>query len=130
MKTKIIVFILLISTVSVGSYYYYRYNYVETLMLSEIAGKTDDNLTKIAVNLFDFDTGLTRIDLKRLKNNKDYWIRRMKEVENIGNQELKAQAITQLLSDMMEDPTMKKVCKIITSLGFGFMINLFETISS
>ena len=70
MKTKIIVFILLLSTVSVGSFFYYRYNYINTLMLSEIAGKTDDNLTNIAVSLFDFDTGLTRNDIKRLKSNK------------------------------------------------------------
>ena len=32
----------------------------------------------------------------------------MNEVESIENQELKAQAITQLLSDMMEDPNNEK----------------------
>lgn len=130
MKSKIIVFILIFTGASVGSYYYYQYNYVETLMLSEIVVKTDDNMTNIAVNLFDFDTGLTRNDIIRLKSNTGYWIGRMKEVEAINDPELKSQANIQLLSDMMEDPAMKKICKIITSTGFGFAINILESIVS
>jgi hypothetical protein len=123
---KIILIILLITCASGGSYYYYHHTYVETLTLSEIVGRSDDNLTNIAVNFLDFDTGLTRNDLKQLKNNKAYWIGRMKEVEVIQDPNLKMQANTKLLSDMMDDPNMKKVCKMFTSLGFGFAINLLE----
>lgn len=99
-------------------------------MLSEIISKTDDNLTNIAVNLFDFDTGLTRHDINHLKNNKDYWIARIKEVEAIDDPDCKAKANTQLLSDMMDDPTLKKLTKIITSMGLSVAINLLETLSS
>lgn len=68
---------------SLGSYLGYQHYYVETLKLSEIVGKTDNNLMNIAVNFLDFNTSLTRNDIKRLKNKKDYWIGRMKEVENM-----------------------------------------------
>lgn len=98
-------------------------------MLSEIIIKPNDNLTNIAVNLFDFDTGLTRHDINHLKNNKDYWVARIKEVESIDNPELKAKANTQLLSDMMDDPVLKKIAQIITSFGFGVAINLLGTIA-
>lgn len=128
MKTFLI--LLLISGTSLGTYFGYRHYYIETLKLSEIVGHTDDSLTNIAINFLDFDTGLTRNDITRLKNQKDFWIGRMKEVENIQDPDLKIQANTKLLSDMMEDPTMKKVCKIITSKGFGFAINIIERISS
>jgi hypothetical protein len=111
MKTKIIVFILLISTVSVGSYYYYRYNYVQTLKLSEIVGTTDDSLTNLAVSLMDFDTGLTRNDLNKIKSSKEYWIKRLQDVEIIQNPELKAQEYEKILKDLMDDPTMSKIVK-------------------
>ena len=127
---KIFLIIFLSAGAFLGSYFGYQHYYLETLKLSEIVGHTDDGITNIAVNLMDFDTGLTRNDIRRLKSNKDYWIGRMNEVENIQDSDLKMQANTKLLSDMMEDPTMKKVCKIIASLGFGFAINLLDRIAS
>ena len=121
MKKNLI--IVLIAVASLGAYFGYQYYYVQTLQLSELVGKTDDSLTNIAVNFLDFDTGLTRNDINRLKRNKDYWIGRMKEIETIQNPDLKMEANTKLLADMMEDSTMKKVCKLIASLGLGFVLN-------
>ena len=120
---KKILIIVLIAVASLGIYFGYQYYYVQTLSLSEIVGKTDDSLTNIAVNFLDFDTGLTRNDIRQLKNNKDYWIGRINEVERIQNPDQKMEANTKLLSDMMDDPTMKKICKLIASLGFGFVLN-------
>ena len=115
--------ILLASIAALSTYFGYQYYCVQTLQLSEVVGHTDNSFANIAINFLDFDTGLTRNDVRRLKNNKDYWIGRMKEVENIHDSDQKIQANAKLLSDMMEDPTMKKVCKIIASLGFGFVLN-------
>lgn len=130
MKTKLIIIILLAGGLSFGGYYYYQHNYVDTLMLSEIVGHSENPIVNILVNLGDFDTGLTRHDIQQIETNKDYWINRMKEVEAIKDPDLKEQANAQLLSDMVEDPAMKKMCKIITSKGFSFAINLLETILS
>lgn len=129
MKSKIIVVALILTIVSISSFYYYKYFYVSTLMLSEVVGKTNNSGINVAVNFFDFDTGLTRHDIRQLKKNKDYWIRRIKEVDAIQNSDQKRQASLQLLSDMMDDPTLKKLAKIITSVGLGVTSNLLETIS-
>lgn len=128
MKAKIIIFIILITGTSAVSNYYYQYNYVETLMLSEIVGKTNDNLTNIAVNLFDFDTGLTRHDISQLNDKKDYWLSRIKEVEAIQDTDQKTQASTQLLSEMMEDPVLKKICSGILNFGIDASFGIIEMI--
>lgn len=128
MKAKVIVLIIIILCVSIGSYSYYSYNYVKTLLLSEIVGRTDNASINLAVNLFDFDTELTRHDLNQLKDNKDYWISRIKEIDTIQNSDQKQQASIQLLSDMMEDPVLKKICSGILNLGTNVSLGLIGAI--
>lgn len=128
MKVKIIIIFLVVGGLSIGGYYYYEHNYVDTLMLSEIVGHSENPVVNILVNLGDFDTGLTRYDIRQIESNKDYWINRIKEVEAIQDPGLKAQANTQLLSDMMEDPTMKKVCKNIIGKGLGFTLEFMTAL--
>ena len=84
-------------------------------------------VTLISLRALSVDTGLTRHDLNKLQSQKDYWINRMNEVNAISDPELQNQANLKLIADMMEDPTMKKVCKIITVKGFGFAVNMLET---
>jgi len=128
MKIKLIIIIFLFASAITGGGYYYHHNYVETLMLSEIVGHTDNDIVNILVNLGDFDTGLTRHDISNLKTNGNYWINRMNEVNAIADPALQEQANIKLMADMMEDPTMKKVCKIITAKGFEFSINILENL--
>lgn len=97
-------------------------------MLSEIVGKTDNAGINIAVNLFDFDTGLTRHEISQLNDRKDYWIARIKEVEAIQDNDQKTQASTQLLSEMMDDPVLKKICSGILNFGTDISFGLLETI--
>lgn len=96
--------------VSAGSFYYY-YTYIDTLMLSEIIGKSQNSVLTMAINLFDFDTGLTRHDINHISSTKDYWIKRINEVEAINDMEERSKANEKLLAEMLDDPTMKKVCK-------------------
>lgn len=77
-------------------------------MLSEIVGHSEDPMINIFVNLVDFDTGLTRNDIKELKSNKEQWINRINEVETIYDPDLRGEASAKLLSEMMEDPILKK----------------------
>jgi len=128
MKTNLIIKLLLVCCFSGGGYYYYQHNYVETLMLSEIVGHTDNMGVNIAVNLVDFNTGITRHDINQLQKNKDYWISRIQEVEAIEDTNLKGQASTQLLSEMMEDPVLKKICTGIFKLGSKTSLGLIEMI--
>ena len=128
MNIKIIFIVLTAGGLSIGGYYYYEHNYVDTLLLSEIVGHSENPVVNILVNLGDFDTGLTRYDIRQIESNKDYWINRIKEVEAIQDPDLKAQANTQLLSDMMEDPTMKKVYKNIISKGLGFTLDFMTAL--
>jgi len=126
MKVFLILFLALVLTL--GSYFSYRHYFVKTLTLSEIVGHTDNPLANLAINLMDFDTGLTRNDLRRLKSNKDYWIGRIQEVDTIQDPDRKMQEGTQLLSDMMEDPTLKKICSGILSLGTNATLGLIQII--
>jgi len=75
--------LLLIAGTTLCSYFGYQHYYVETLKLSEIVGHTDDTLTNIAVNFLDYDTGLTRHDLHKIESSKEYWLKRMKDVESM-----------------------------------------------
>ena len=128
MNVKIIIIILVSSGLTVGGYYFYEHYYLDTLMLSEIVGHSENPMVNVLVNFGDFDTGLTRHDINRLKNNKDYWLARIKEVEAIDDPDLKNQASAQLLSDMMEDPALKKICKGILKLGSDVSFGLIEMI--
>lgn len=111
--------IILISIVCLsGGVYLYHHEYRQTLMLSEIIGDTDEPLVDIAVTAFDFDTGLTRHDIKEIIKSKDYWLERIQKVESINDQELYNAEMQLLLSDMMKDPHYKKLADIIISFGF------------
>jgi len=127
MKTKPLI-IIIISLIVISSYAYYYY-YVQTLMFSEIIGKTDNNLENIAIKFFDFNTGLTRHDISHLENTKDYWIKRMREVESIQNPTLKAEETKKLMNDMMQDPSLKKINKLLLNKGLGFGIKLFNDLN-
>jgi hypothetical protein len=126
MKIKFIIIIILTGSCISGAYYYYYYT--QTLMFSEVIGTTESNIATIAINLFDFDTGLTRQDIHHLHNTKDYWLKRMREVKNISNPEIKARETEILLADMMEDQTMKKITKLILSMGFDIGIEILNCI--
>ncbi len=128
MRLKIIFLVLIVGGLIIGGYYYYHHNYVETLMLSEIVGKTDNPLINIAIKVSDFDTGLTRHNIKQLSENKDYWIGRIQEVNSIGDPEQKEYASLMLLSDMMEDPVLKKICTGVVQLGTSTAFGLIEMI--
>jgi len=128
MKTKLIIIILIAGGFSIWGYYYYHHNYVATLMLSEVVGHTDNPGINIAVSLADFDTGLTRNDIKILEEKKDYWIGRIQEVDAIDDPDQKEQASLKLLSDMMEDPVLKKICSGILNLGTDVSLSLIGMI--
>ena len=111
MKTKLIIVFLLVGAIAIGGYFYYNHNYVKTLMLSEIVGKPENDFVRLLVNLGDFDTGLTRHDLSQLYSKKDYWLKRINEVDNIIDPNIQAKESEKLLAEMMDDQAIKKIIK-------------------
>ncbi len=107
---------------------YYHHNYIETMMLSDIVSHTNNPSLNIVVSLVDFDTGLTRHDIKVLEEKKDYWLGRIQEVDAISDPDQKEQASLKLLSDMMEDPVLKKIGSGILNLGFDVSIGIIQMI--
>ncbi len=92
-----------------GIFYYYHYNFVETLRLSEIIGNTGNPIEDMLTDVFDFDTGLTRHDLKQIEKRKDYWMKRVGELDQISDPDQQAEAWARLYNEMGEDKSMRKL---------------------
>jgi len=126
MKTKLIILIsIVVLSVSYGYYYYF----IKTLMFSEIVEKSDNPFINLAVNIFDFDTGLTRYDIDQITKKSSYWDKRMREVESIKNPDVRERKKAELLNEMMEDPSMKKVSKLIMNKGMGIGKDLLNMLN-
>jgi hypoxanthine phosphoribosyltransferase len=92
-----------------GGYFYYNYQYVETLRLSEIVGNSGNLLENMLTNIFDFDTGLTRHDMRQIEKRKDYWLQRMNDLQQISVPDQQAEEMARLYNEMSEDESMAKL---------------------
>jgi len=124
MKLKIIILIVVGLLAGAGGYTYYKYNYLDTLMLSEIIGKSDNPVENMLTGIFDFDTGLTRHDISQIEKRKDYWMGRFQEVQNISDPDRQAEELSKLYNEMDADPSMKK----LTGIVFDKSINIGRTV--
>ena len=106
---KSLFILLLLAALAGGGYWYYHREYVETLMLSEIVGKSDKPFENFLTDVFDFDTGLSRHDIKQIRKRKDYWLQRMDEVVETADPEKRANEMAILYEEMSEDKSMKKL---------------------
>ncbi len=124
MKLKIIILIVVGLLAGAGGYTYYKYYYQDTLMLSEIIGKSDNPAENMLTGIFDFDTGLTRHDISRIEKRKVYWMGRFQEVQNISDPDRQAEELSKLYNGMDADPSMKKLTRIV----FDKSINIGRTV--
>ena len=124
MKTTIFCVILIGS--AIGGYFGYQYYYVETLWLSEIIDAKDSSITKIAVNIFDYNTELSRHDLQSIKSSKDYWLNRVAEIDLIQDKDLKKKENEKLVEEILQDPAMKKIFKGTVSKTAEFIKELLN----
>lgn len=93
------------------------YVFIDTLSFSQLIGKTQSPKATIFINLFDFDTGLTRYDIYQINKRSDYWERRIREVQSIQDARAREKANEELMAEMMEDPSLKKVIRKFLGLG-------------
>lgn len=117
---------LLLAAFAGGAFWYYNHMYVETLMLSEITGKSDKPLENFLADVFDFDTGLTRHDIRRIEKRKDYWLKRLDEVNAITEQPRQSEELLLLYEEMREDESMKKVLGKVKEKGGNVILILLE----
>jgi len=120
---------LTICVLAYGIYFYY----IDTLSLSEIMGSSGNNTTDILVNLFDFDTGITRHEMSNLASKSKEWSERMRKIESIPDQEAKERERTRLVAEMMRDPAFKKLSQKLLSKGAsaaGSALNIAKSYKS
>ena len=106
------------------------YFFIDTLTLSEIIGKDVSPKASIFINLFDFDTGLTRYDIYNLKSKSQYWERRMQEVASIQDPKMREIEHERLVAEMMQDSTMKKIAKKVFGFGTDFTSTLLKAVNA
>ena len=123
MKTKPTVLIALI--ILAVTYYYF---FISTLSISQIVGKQGSAQSTIILNLFDFDTGLTRYDMYRLAQKSDYWNMRIRQVNSIQDPNRRNIENEKLLAEMMEDPVLKKITRKVLGFGGKVSFSILQTI--
>lgn len=129
MKVIKSVFILILLVAFGGAgYWYYHHEYVDTLMLSEIVGKSDKPFENFLTDVFDFDTGLTRHDIKQIAKRKDYWKQRMDEVVEIADPERKASELSRLYDEMREDKSMNKLLNKVMEKGEDIAVVVLDAL--
>ncbi len=117
-----------------GLIFGWYYSFVDTLSFSELVRRGPEPGPRILVSLFDFDTGLTRYDILRLRSKAPSWERRMRQISEMEDPEEQHAANTELLAEMMEDPAIKKMTRKTlifsgnTALGFLEAVKTFKVI--
>lgn len=104
----------------------FYYFFVDTLLISEITGKTQSAKANIFINLFDFDTGLTRYDVYHINKKSDYWNKRMREVQSISDMKERERANDELVAEMLQDPSLKKITRKFSAFGAKSAGNLLQ----
>lgn len=104
------------------------YVFIATLSISQLVGKTNSPTATIFINLFDFDTGLTRYDVYNLKARAPYWEKRMKQVASINDPNVRQIENEKLLAEMMQDPPYKKIARKFFGLSGKSALAILEGI--
>jgi len=121
-------FLLIISLVLIafGCYLFF----IDTLSIAEITGPTGSNTADIFLNLFDFDSGLTRYDMYRLAQKSKEWNARMDKILAIDNPEVRENEHEKLAAEMMRDPSFKKLAQRLLGVGGKTATSLLDIATS
>ena len=103
----VVVLVILIALAAFFAYYFF----IDTLNFSQIIGHTGNPIVDVGIKFLDFDTGLTRYDVSRLRRQSDYWAQRIEKIYSIQDPHIREIENEKLLREMMHDPSMKKLAK-------------------
>jgi hypothetical protein len=94
--------------------------FIDTLSLVELAGKQSHPASALIVNLLDFDTGITRWEVIRLKGKIRGWQKEEERISAIQNPEHRVAEQEKLMAEMLQDPTVKNIAhKVLGASGRG-----------
>lgn len=127
-KKKYICAFVLLAFLALIAWSYYDY-YIRTLYFSEIVGTRKDTIGTIFVNLFDFDTGVTRYEFNNVIRKSFYWEKRQQQIDSIKNPQQRAKEHEKLVAEMMQDPATKKLVQKMWGFGVDgtlFMLKAFS----
>lgn len=120
LKSKIFVSLISIISILSISLYYYNYYYIQTLHLSDLIPQ-EKPIGSFAINLIDFDTGLTRHDISSLNEKSKIWYDRIQKINQIQDSYSKKLETINLLNEIIKDPQMKKISKKLFVLGLDLI---------
>lgn len=98
--------------------------FVDTLMLSDLTGRSAGSIETILVSMFDFDTGLSRYDVYRLRSKAPYWEARMNEFNATTDRHVRET----IMAEMVRDPSMKKIVRMLGALGASAALSVLNAI--
>ncbi len=121
-----VLFLALVAATLVFGYYYF---FVDTLTLTEIAESSENQTAAFFAPLMDFDTGLTRWDIHRLSGKADTWSARWDETRSIPGLSERTAEQKKILSEMMSDPSVRKISDRMAGFGESSARALLEMLS-
>jgi hypothetical protein len=105
--------------------YYFR---LDTLTLSEVLEKSENPYESFLRSDLDFDTGLTRYDIRILKTKREHWSVRFENLGDIVNYDEYNRELSIMIDEMKKDPQMKKVANLINQRGMLLVYTVLELI--
>ena len=121
---------LIIGLICVVIAFAFWYHYIDTLMFSEIVGNEGGYETTIFVNLIDFNTQLSRHDIRRLKSKVRKWVKRLEDIEKIRDTETRRREYKKTMVEITADPSMKKIIRKVSIFGKDAVLPILQVINA
>ncbi len=125
MRTVIMIALSTLLVVGTSWLYYFR---LDTLTLSEVLEKSENPYESFLRSDLDFDTGLTRYDIRILKTKREHWSVRFENLGDIVNYDEYNRELSIMIDEMKKDPQMKKVANLINQRGMLLVYTVLELI--
>ena len=103
--------------------------FIDTLTISQIIGDDVSQNANILVNMFDFDTEISRYNFNKLKFKVTKWDKRLQEIDRINDPASKDTEREKVIGEIVSEPTVKKLMKHIPGFGKDTVMTLFDIIN-
>lgn len=123
-KSKKILIGIVIILVAFGIWYYF----IDTLTFSQIIGDDVSQNAGMLVNMFDFDTEISRYNFNKLKFKVARWDKRLQETDRINDLTSRNKEREKVIQEIVSDPTVKKLMKHIPDFGKDTVTTIFDII--
>ena len=124
-KSKKILIGIVIILVAFGIWYYF----IDTLTFSQIIGDDVSQNGGMLVNMFDFDTEISRYNFNKLKFKVAKWDKRLQEIDRINDPTSRNTEREKVIQEIMSDPAVKKLMKHLPGIGKDSVTTIFDIIN-